>query len=74
MSGRHRIYLAVLVLGIALAHVALWRSDLDADIKLRLTVINVAGWFVVLFPIFLVSRWLRAVEKQNSEQGSNQTP
>ena len=74
MSGRHRIYLAVLVLGIAHAHVALWRSDLDADIKLRLTVINVAGWVVVLFPIFLVSRWLRAVEKQNSEQGSNQTP
>jgi hypothetical protein len=49
------------------AHVALWLSDLDSGAKLRLTLFNAAGWAIVLGPIWLVGRWLRAVEKGNED-------
>lgn len=52
---------------IVAAHVVLWMSDVDPAIKLRLTLLNAAGWTVVLAPILLVGRWLRAVEARNAE-------
>jgi hypothetical protein len=58
-----RWYLLLAV--IVAAHIALWLSDLDSAAKLRLTIFNAAGWAVVLGPILLVGRWLRAIEERN---------
>ncbi|MFN3644648.1 MAG: phenylalanyl-tRNA synthetase subunit beta [Gemmobacter sp.] len=50
--------LAALVIG---AHVALWLSpDMPGEMKLRLTLLNAAGWAVVLIPALAVSMWARA--------------
>ena len=57
----------LLILLIVAAHIALWMSDADPGFKLRLTIINAVGWTVVLAPILLVGRWLKAVEERNRD-------
>ncbi|MFN6977606.1 MAG: hypothetical protein ACK4OP_05760, partial [Gemmobacter sp.] len=50
--------IAALVIG---AHIALWLSpDMPGEMKLRLTLLNAAGWGVVLIPALAVSMWARA--------------
>jgi hypothetical protein len=47
----------VLIVG---AHIAMWTSDMPRDLALRLTLINAAGWAVILIPAWLVSKWAAA--------------
>ena len=56
--------LAALIVG---AHVMLWLSDMSQDAKLRLTLLNAAGWAVVLLPALAVNLWLGAVARRNDE-------
>ena len=35
--------------------------------KLMFTVLNAAGWTIVLAPIFLVNKWIKAVEAKNAD-------
>ncbi len=64
---RHRWAILVgMVLAIVVAHVFLWRSDMAVEMKLIFTILNAAGWSIVLAPIFLVDRWLAAVERRNA--------
>ncbi|MEL6452973.1 MAG: phenylalanyl-tRNA synthetase subunit beta [Pseudomonadota bacterium] len=63
-----RIYLvSALVLLIVIAHVFLWRSDMPSGAKLTFTLINAAGWTIILGPILLIDRWLAAVKARNAE-------
>ena len=55
----------LLVLLVVGGHIALWLSDTPRDVALRLTLLNAAGWAVILIPIFLVSRWLKAVTSRD---------
>ncbi|KQB96717.1 phenylalanyl-tRNA synthetase subunit beta [Loktanella sp. 1ANDIMAR09] len=55
-----RFYITFLVLFIAGAHIAMWTSDMPRDLALRLTLINAAGWGVILIPAWLVSKWAAA--------------
>ncbi|MEM6478818.1 MAG: phenylalanyl-tRNA synthetase subunit beta [Pseudomonadota bacterium] len=48
---------ALLVIG---GHVGLWLSDAPLEMKRRLTLLNAAGWAVVIFPALGVSLWLKA--------------
>ena len=49
--------MAALVVG---AHVALWlRGEMPVEQKLRLTLLNAAGWAIVLLPAYGVARWAR---------------
>lgn len=50
------VIVAVLVIG---GHVALWLSDTPREVALRLTLLNAAGWAVVILPAWGVSRWLK---------------
>ncbi|PRY93660.1 hypothetical protein BCF33_2541 [Hasllibacter halocynthiae] len=68
LRTRGRVAFAFLLVGVVAAHVALWLSDMPDDAKWRLTVLNAAGWTVVLGPVWLVGRWLAAVEKRNAER------
>lgn len=56
--------LALLVVG---AHVMLWRSGMPGDAKMRLTVLNAAGWAAVLLPALAVNLWLGAVTRRDDE-------
>ncbi len=62
-----RTRLALLALGplIVAAHVMLWLSDMPQDAKLRLTLLNAAGWAVVLLPALAVNLWLGAVTRRD---------
>lgn len=56
--------LAALVIG---AHVALWSSPrVPAETKLRLTLLNAAGWGVVLLPAAGVAMWARAHRRRTA--------
>lgn len=66
---RWLVLIAVIILG----HVGLWLSDMDPALKWRLTLINVAGWTVILAPALLVGRWLKAVERRNDEAKSGKS-
>ncbi|WP_299147077.1 phenylalanyl-tRNA synthetase subunit beta [uncultured Tateyamaria sp.] len=69
-----KIYLvAAMVVLILIAHVFLWRSDMARGLKITFTVINVAGWMIILAPIFLIDRWLDAVKRHNSSDHENLT-
>ena len=59
--------LALLVIG---GHVALWLSEAPQAVKLRLTLLNAAGWAVVLLPAYGVSRWLKARDADAQERDS----
>lgn len=61
-----RLYLVLaMVTLIVVAHIFLWRSDMDAGLKLTFTVINAIAWTIVLAPILLIDRWLDAVKRRN---------
>ena len=53
---------------IVIAHVFLWRSDMDTGGKLAFTLVNALGWAIVLVPILFVDRWLEAVKRRNSDR------
>ena len=73
MRRGHGLILLVLVTAIVVAHVFLWLSpSMRWQTKLAYTLLNAAGWTVVLAPIWLVSRWLSAVERRNAEARENQ--
>ena len=55
-----RIYVTVLILFIVGAHIAMWTSDMPRELALRLTLINAAGWAVILLPAWAVSKWAAA--------------
>lgn len=63
---RNRIAFIALLSVIVLAHIAMWRSEMPRDVALRFTIINAVGWSIVLLPILLVNRWLKAVEARNT--------
>ncbi|MDW3182918.1 hypothetical protein [uncultured Roseobacter sp.] len=56
--GFRVLLVTVMLCLIILAHVFMWLSDMPRDLKIVFTVLNVAGWTVVLAPILLVDRWL----------------
>lgn len=60
--------MAGLVTLIVVAHVFLWRSDMETGTKLAFTLINAAGWAIVLVPILFVDRWHEAIKKRNADQ------
>ena len=53
--------IALLVIG---GHIAMWTSDMPRDLAMRLTLINAAGWAVVLLPALAVSKWADAHQKR----------
>ncbi len=61
--SRMRVYIAVLIIAIIGAHIAMWTSDMPRDLALRLTLINAAGWAVILLPAGAVSKWAAAHQK-----------
>ena len=65
--SRTRIGVLVLAALIVLAHAMLWLSDMPQDAKARLTLLNAAGWAVVLLPALAVNLWLGAVTRRNDE-------
>ena len=69
MSLRVKFWLMMIISLIVIAHVFLWRSDMDQTMKVVFTVINATGWAIVLGPIYLVHRWMKAVETENASNG-----
>ena len=59
-----RLYVTLLILVIVGGHIAMWTSDMPRDLALRLTLINAAGWAVILIPAWLVSKWASAHQKR----------
>ena len=59
-----RVYVTILILVIVGAHIAMWTSDMPRDLALRLTLINAAGWAVILIPAWLVSKWAAAHQRK----------
>jgi hypothetical protein len=49
-----RLWIACLLVLITFAHIAMWTSDMPRDLALRLTLINAAGWAVILLPAWAV--------------------
>lgn len=69
-----RKYLVIaLVILIVIAHIFLWRSDMETGAKLTFTVINAAAWTIILAPILLIDRWLEAVKRRNRSDHDNLT-
>lgn len=56
-----------LVALIVVAHIFLWRSDMETGAKLTFTLINIAAWTIILSPIILIDRWLAAIQSRNAE-------
>ena len=61
-----RLYVTLLILVIVGGHIAMWTSDMPRDLALRLTLINAAGWAVILIPAWLVSKWAAAHQKNGT--------
>ena len=61
-----RSLVAALVVLIVVAHVFLWRSGMPSEAKLAFTLINTVAWTIVLAPIFLVDKWLAAIQERNA--------
>ena len=60
--------MAALVIG---GHIAMWQSDrLDREQKLRLTLINAAGWSAVILPAFGVAMWARSHRGRSNDRQS----
>ena len=59
-----RLYVIILIVAIIGAHIAMWTSDMPSDLALRLTLINAAGWAVILIPAWLVSKWAAAHQRK----------
>ncbi|MEM9636272.1 MAG: phenylalanyl-tRNA synthetase subunit beta [Pseudomonadota bacterium] len=65
--GFRIMLVAVMLCLIIVAHVFMWLSDMPRDLKIVFTVLNAAGWTVVLAPILLVDRWLGAIQHKADE-------
>lgn len=61
------VLVALMVCFIIVAHIFMWLSDMPRDMKITFTVLNAAGWTIVLAPILLVDRWLDAIRARNSD-------
>ena len=59
---------AAMVIAIVIAHIFLWRSDMDPGLKLTFTILNAIGWAIVFAPILFIDRWLEAIKSRNSER------
>ena len=60
-----RLYVTLLITLIVGAHIAMWTSDMPRNLALRLTLINGAGWAVILIPVWLVSKWAEAHQRKD---------
>ncbi|MEP2654660.1 MAG: hypothetical protein ABJH07_02705 [Sedimentitalea sp.] len=65
--GFRVLLVAVMLVLIIVAHFFMWFSNMPPDLKIVFTVLNVAGWTIVLAPILLVDRWLAAVQHRVSQ-------
>ncbi len=63
-----RAYIIALLIVIVGAHIAMWTSDMPRDLALKLTLINAAGWAVVLIPVYGVARWAAHHRVKNDDQ------
>ena len=54
-----RFALLLLLTAIIGAHIAMWTSTMPKDLALKLTLLNAAGWAVVLIPAWLVAKWAK---------------
>ena len=63
-----RIYIICLITLIVGAHIAMWTSDMPRDLALRLTLINAAGWAIILLPAWGVAKWAAAKQWQGADQ------
>ncbi|MEO1733504.1 MAG: hypothetical protein AAFR45_07740 [Pseudomonadota bacterium] len=74
MTPRRTVFIVgAMVTAIIVAHVFMWRSDMPFQQKLVYTAINTMGWTIVFAPIFLVNRWLKAVEARNADAKADPT-
>lgn len=64
---------ATMVILIVIAHIFLWRSDMEPGLKLTFTVLNAIGWSIVFVPILFIDRWLAAIKRRNSSDHDNLT-
>ena len=62
-----RIWITLLITIIVLGHVAMWTSDMPRGLALKLTLINGAGWGVILGGAWLVGRWAAAHTRRDKE-------
>lgn len=70
--GSRVLLVTIMVCLIIVAHVFMWLSDMPRDLKIVFTVLNAAGWTIVLAPILLVDRWLAALQATEEEvEGQN---
>ena len=67
------ILVSAMVTLIVIAHVFLWRSEMDTGLKLTFTVLNAIGWSIVLVPILFIDRWLEAIKRRNRRDHDNLT-
>ncbi|WP_400085556.1 hypothetical protein [Yoonia sp. R78084] len=56
-----RLWLIILLTFIIGGHIAMWTSDMPRDLALRLTLINAAGWGVILIPACWCPNGLRHI-------------
>ncbi len=63
-----RAYIIALLIVIVGAHIAMWTSDMPRDLALKLTLINAAGWAVVLIPVYGVAQWAAHHRVKNDDQ------
>ncbi|WP_263844020.1 hypothetical protein [Roseobacter sinensis] len=66
--GSRVLLVAVMLCLIIVAHVFMWFSDMPRDLKIVFTVLNAAGWTIVLAPILLVDRWLATIQAGAPEE------
>ncbi len=73
--GSRVLLVVVMLCLIIVAHVFMWLSDMPRDLKIVFTVLNAAGWTIVLAPILLVDRWLASIQAGSPEdEAEGQNP
>lgn len=73
MSAMRKLLVLAMVTLIVIAHIFLWRSDMDAGLKLTFTVANAIAWAIVFVPILFIDRWLEAIRHRNRQDHDNLT-
>ncbi len=63
-----RVLLILLIVIVVGAHVAMWTSTMPRELALKLTLINAAGWAVILIPAWAVGKWAVAHAPPRSAQ------
>ena len=71
ISVMQRLWLIILLTFIIGGHIAMWTSDMPRDLALRLTLINAAGWAVILIPAWLVTKWAAAHQQRDTKAPAN---